>query len=337
MKSGFASYNKIRDAEGLLSLGTSFQVSYVLFESVRIELFDKIGDSAVPASVLAKKLKLSGSALLRFLRVLDGIGLVKRQGNMYKNTALSSKYLRRGEKAYLGDFFIHLESLREPWFRLQTSLKTNSMIAPGKERLSDYSGQLKKFLLAMHSAGLVKGEHIRRNFSVRGYRNMLDVGGGMGTYAVSFAKENRSLRATVFDLKTVIPHAGSYIKRAGMQNRIKVAGGECLHDAFPEGPYDLILVSNLLHIYDTRDCRKIIKKAAGVLAGKGTLLIHDYIFGCGDTFAVSLFDMTMLVGTPGGRCPERGDVQRWMRSAGISKIRAAEVLAGTSIVWGVKA
>lgn len=336
LKNGFASHNKIKDTEGLLRFGTSFQLSHIFFESVRIGLFDEIGDKTVPASVLAKRLNLSGNALSRFLRVLHEIGLVEKQGNIYRNTALSKKYLRKGEKAYLGDFFTHLESLQAPWLHLQTSLKTNKMIVPDKGRLSAYSEQLKKFLLAMHAVGQIKSKYIKRNFSIHRYRNMLDVGGGMGTYAVSFAKESRNLRATVFDLKTVIPHAKLYIKGAGMQNRIKVMTGECLHDTFPQGPYDLVFISNLLHVYDTLDCKKIINKAAGVLAEKGTLLIHDYILGCGDTFAVSLFDMTMLVGTPQGRCHERRDIQGWMRSAGIPKIRTAEVFAGTSMVWGVK-
>ena len=336
MKNGSASHNKIKDAEGLLRFGISFQVSHILFESVRIGIFDEIGNKTVPASVLAKTLNLSGDALLRFLRVLHEIDLVEKQGDMYKNTELSKKYLRRGEKAYLGDFFTHLESLQAPWLRLQTSLKTNRMIVPDKKRLSAYPDQLRRFLLAMHAVGQIKSEYIKRIFSIHRYRNMLDLGGGTGTYAVSFAKENRNLRATVFDLKTVVPHAKSYIKRAGVQNRIKVMSGQCLYDTFPQGPYDLVFISNLLHVYDTLDCKKIINKAAGVLVEKGTLLIHDYILGCGDTFAVSLFDMNMLIGTPQGRCHGRREIESWMRSTGVSKIRTAEVLAGTSIMWGEK-
>ena len=63
-----------------------------------------------------------------------------------------------------------------------------------------------------------------------------------------------------------------------------------------------MLLSNILHIYAAGDARAIIKKAAQALQRKGTLLIHDYIMGSGDPVFVSLFDMTMLTGTPEGRC-----------------------------------
>jgi hypothetical protein len=96
-----------------------------------------------------------------------------------------------------------------------------------------------------------------------------------------------------------------------------------------------VFISNLLHIYEPRGCRTIIKKAAEVLARTGTLVVHDYIFGCGDSAAVSLFDMTMLVGTPRGRCYEKKDIERWMKAAGIRRIKTAEILGGTSIMWGV--
>ena len=77
-------------------------------------------------------------------------------------------------------------------------------------------------------------------------------------------------------------------------------------------------------------------KAAAALAPGGTLAVHDYLFGCGDSVAVSLFDMTMLVGTPQGRCYERRDLQQWLRAAGVARIRSAAILAGTSLVWGTK-
>ena len=44
------------------------------------------------------------------------------------------------------------------------------------------------FLRAMHAAGRVKSEYIKERFPFHHYSNMLDVGGGMGTYAVSFGE-----------------------------------------------------------------------------------------------------------------------------------------------------
>ena len=99
--------------------------------------------------------------------------------------------------------------------------------------------------------------------------------------------------------------ARRHVKKAGFEKRIGVAEGQCLSDPLPSGPFDLVFISNLLHIYKEGEAKKIVKKAAGVLSPSGILAVHDYIFGCGDSMAASLFDMTMLIGTPQGRCYEK--------------------------------
>lgn len=336
MKSGSVKYDKINGPEDLISLGTSYQTAQVLFESVRLGLFKALGDKTVSTKTLSERLKLSGSAVARLLRVLHAINLLEQNGSRYKNTPLSKKYLCKGGRNYLGDFFIHIASLQDQWSRLKVSLKSGGMIQPDRSRLAGYREQLKKFLVAMHALGRIKCRAIKAKIPVTQYRNMLDVGGGMGTYTVSFAQENRDLKATLFDLKPVLPHARSYIKSEGMQNRISVQAGRCLADPLPQGPFDLVFISNLLHIYDKQDCKKIVAQAVEALTKKGTLLVHDYIFGCGDGNAVALFDLTMLVGTPAGKCHAKKDIAGWMKSAGISKIKSADISAGTSIMWGRK-
>ena len=333
MKSVFARH----DIEGLLSIGTSFQAFRVLFETVRLGLFDALSEKPQSAKSLAGKLKLSADALGRLLRALHEMRLVEQQGNAYKNAALSQRYLCRQSENYIGDFFIHRETLQAPWAGLKFSLRHNKMVQPEGNRLADYPRQLNKFIRSMDALGRLKSERIREIINFNKFSSLLDLGGGIGTYAVSFARENRDLSATIVDLKDVIRTAGAYIKKAELTDRIHLLAGQCLADPLPKGPFDVVFISNLLHIYDSPGCKKIITKAVKVLSDKGKLVIHDYIFGSGDCVAVSLFDMTMLVGTPQGRCYEQKEIKKWMKEAGIGNIKSAGVLAGTSIMWGEKA
>jgi 3-hydroxy-5-methyl-1-naphthoate 3-O-methyltransferase len=325
------------DIEGLLTLGTSFQAFQIIFESIRLGLFDILNMHAVSDKKIAEKTGMSAGALTRLLRSLSEMGLLQRQQHIYKNTSFTQQYLCKNSRHYIGDFFIHRETLMEPWAGLKFSLTHNKMVAPRKNRIADYPRQLKKFMSAMDSLGRIKSSYIQQTFNFSQYTQMLDLGGGIGTYAVSIVRRNPMLHATVFDLENVIRYTRFYIQRNKLQKRITLAAGQCLEDPLPEGPFDLVFISNLLHIYTVRDCKKILKKASGVLKKNGTLVVHDYIFGCGDSVAVSLFDMTMLVGTPHGRCYEKKDIISWLKSSGIAKIKSAEILGGTSILWGNKA
>lgn len=332
MKSASASHK----IEWLLSLGTSFQASQVLFESVRLGLFDLLDGALLSAAVIASRLSLASAAVERLLRVLLEMGILVKKSSLYRNTPLSKKYLCAGSSFYIGDFFMHRQSLQQPWSELKASLKNNYMVRPDRNRLADYPQQLKRFTGAMDALGRLKSQQIMASLSMDDTRRMLDLGGGIGTYAVSFCKRYFGLHGVVFDLPDVAKLARRNIQKAGLQKRVSVAAGECLADDLPPGPFDLVFISNLLHIYKESDCKRIVKKATAVLAKGGILVVHDYIFGIGDSVSVSLFDMTMLIGTPQGRCYERKDIEKWLRAAGIKKIQSAEILAGTSILWGVK-
>jgi predicted O-methyltransferase YrrM len=308
----------------------------VLFESVRLGLYDELVKAALPACKIASRLSLSANALERLLRVLLEMGVLEKKKNLYRNSAISKKYLCKVRPLYIGDFFIHRQSLQRPWADLKYSLKRNGMVRPDAKRLSDYPRQLKKFMGAMDALGRIKAEILKEELDFSQYSSMLDLGGGIGTYAVSFARDYPRLRGVVFDLLDVSRLARLHIKKNGLDSRVKVIAGQCLADDLPLGQFDLIFISNLLHIYNETDCKRIIKKASGVLAKGGSLVVHDYIFGVGDSVSVSLFDMTMLIGTPQGRCYEQKDIAKWLRAAGIRKIQSAEILAGTSILWGLK-
>ncbi|MCX5903911.1 MAG: methyltransferase [Proteobacteria bacterium] len=324
------------DFERLYALGTGFQVAEILFAAIRLGFFSALAAGPVTGKSLAKKLNLSPDALGRFMFALKNLGLIEERNGACIKTPLSKNYLGAAEAENYSDMLIHLETLKSSWANLSYSLKKGTMHAPRKEALADYPRQLKRFLSAMHAYGAVKSAAICRLFPLHRYRHLLDIGGGMGTYAVAFAQKNSRLQATVFDLETVVPHAKKYIRQCGMGRRVSVAHGECRSDPFPGNDYDLVLLSNILHIYAPGDARSIIKKAARALQSSGTLLIHDYIAGCGDQVLVSLFDMTMLVGTPEGRCHARTDLCQWMKAAGLSRIRTKAVNAGTSIMWGIK-
>ncbi len=332
MKSASANHN----AEWLLSLGTSFQASQVLFESVRLGLFDLLGGASLSGAAIARRLSLSPDAVVRLLRVLLEMGILAKRSGLYGNTALSKKYLCSSSPFCIGDFFLHRQSLQQPWSELKSSLKSNFMVRPDRNRLADYPQQLKKYTGAMDALGRLKGERIISKLAMKAPSRMLDLGGGMGTYALSFCSRYPRLRAAVFDLPDVARLARRNIKKAAMQERVSVFEGECLSDSLPAGPFDLIFISNLLHIYNPADCRRIVKRAASVLEPGGTMVIHDYIFGCGDAVSVSLFDITMLIGTPQGRCYELADIEKWLAAAGVRAAGSAGILSGTSIVWGCR-
>lgn len=325
----------LRDLENLIAIATGYQQAQCVIAAVKLGLFDMLFEKPCGVEELANKTLCSDTALRRLLSALAELGFVKTVGATYTLTRMSRKFFCRESSEYIGAFFLHQATLIEPWSRLTTSVRLGTMVRPRQRRLMSYRTQLRKYLEAMDCLGRIKARCIERQIDLQKHRMMLDIGGGMGTYAVAFAQANRNLRAVVADLPDVIRHARSYIRKQGCDGKIRAVALNCLDDMLSGEVFDLVLVSNLLHLYRPDDCRDIIGKAVTVLERGGTMVVHEYVTDRGNC-AAALFDLTMLVGTPYGRCYTAKEIKRWMRDAGITGIRAAHIAAGTSILWGVK-
>ncbi len=332
MKNVFASPN----LNSLLQFGMACNASQVLCEALRMGLFDLCSGKPLSGRSLARRLKYSEPALKRFLQALCALGLIEEHDGGFRSGALARTYLCRESEEYLGSFFLHQESLREPLANLGHALQSGTMAPPKGKRLAAYARQLKLFLDAMDNLGRHKSRLIARSIPLKKIDTMLDLGGGLGTYSIGFAGKNHALRSVVCDLEDVVKHTSAAIKSAGLADRIQARECQCLYDPLPAGPFDLVFVSNLLHIYNAAESKKVLRKAAGVLKKGGILLVHDYLYGIGDQVGVGLFDMTMLTGTPSGCCHHKDAVVQWVRRIGIGGVRSSAVSGGTSIIYGKK-
>lgn len=72
-------------------------------------------------------------------------------------------------------------------------------------------------------------------------KKLLDLGGGHGLYAITFAKLNENLRAFVFDLPQVTEKTKEFIEKYGASN-VDIIPGDFFKDEIGEG-YDLIFSS----------------------------------------------------------------------------------------------
>jgi len=321
----------------LLAIARGSQALQAVAAAVETGLFACLAEKPATADVIARRARCGRPAIERLLQCLCGIGLLQQRATEYALSRPARRYLNPSSDWYLGPYLLHQATLINPWSQLACSLRRNSMAPPERQRIMNYRRQLALYLKAMDSIGRLKTGRIMDCIAVRRYDRMLDVGGGMGTYAAAFARRNKRLRATIVDLPDVVKHARAAIRTSGCADRVTAIACRVPDDPLPDGPFDLALVSNLLHLYQPQACRRILRQAVAVLARGGTFVVHDYLFGCGDAGAAGLFDLTMLVGTPQGQCYKRQDIASWMRSVGIKKIRAADVPAGTAIVWGEKA
>jgi SAM-dependent methyltransferase len=161
-------------------------------------------------------------------------------------------------------------------------------------------------------------------------RTMLDVGGAVGHVARHFSR--CGLRATLFDRESVLPLAREFLGREA--GEIALIGGD-FTQSLPAGPYELVYLGNVLHIYGPATNRRVIQEVFSILSPGGTIAIQDHVWGRSPRAA--RFAVNMLQATEEGGVWTEGQYRDWLTAAGLVKIEVLDLeTASAQLVLGTR-
>ncbi len=322
----------------LNELSYGYWKSQVLFVAVEMDLFTLIKDTGKSCKDVTKKLRTDFRATEMMLNALVSLGLMSKIKGIYKNSVISNRYLIKSSPLYQGDRIRHFHNMWDYWSRLDVAIRTGKPTAYDNIGSKVDKKRLKEFILAMHNSGKVQAGEIFRRLHLEKYHKLLDLAGGQGTYAVSFIEKNPDMSAVVFDLPDVIKITREHIKKSGFTNRIATKAGNCLEDDFGKELYDIVLVSNLLHIYEPVENKKILKKCWDSLLKDGIVVIQEFILNTAKTkpdFS-TFFSLNMLMGTNRGSSYSAVEMRNWLRKAGFKKIEKVNLGIDSGLIIGYK-
>jgi len=326
------------DAEYIINLALGYQASQILSAAINLDIFTILDSGAKDISEIALRVESDEEALTRFLNALVSLNLLDKKNGVFHNTKISSRYLLKGERKYLGNAIHHGSNLWDSWKGLDDQIRSGEGRRPNDEHLREYPHRLKDYLFAMDDFAELKADMISDALSIKKYSKMLDLGCGPGTYSLTFASQNSKLHCTLVDLEPNITYTKELVHKSRYRNRISIQACQILEDEIPGYGYDLIFISNLIHAYSELEVKKILGKAWDKAASKSEIVIHDYILddsGHGPRNA-SLFDLNMFVGTPKGKCYSMSDIKRLFDSLGAQSLKKIPISLGSSLVIGEK-
>ena len=322
----------------IIGLAQGYQVSQVVFAALHYDIFSIVEKGGKTVPEIARSVNVHEQSLKRLLNVLVSMNLLMVVNGLYRNAKVASKYLVKGNDNFLGALIHHKANLWDCWEELEDRVRYGIKKEPDEEYLKSYRHRLKDYLSGMNNDAQVKANTVANLLPLDYYVNMLDLGGGPGTYTCEFAKRNPKLHCTIVDLEPHLNFAREQINKYGLGERVTILPCELLNDDIPASGFDFIFISNLLHIYNSDEVKIILRKAIHTAVDNAEIVIHDYILdeaGCGSLHA-SLFDLTMMLGTLHGKCYTIGEVRELLESIAVHDIRHVQVGLGSSLVVGKK-
>ena len=322
-----------------LSLAEIFQLGYywetkILLTAVRLDLFTALDGKPKSAVEAAARIGAHESTLIPLLNALVAMRLLTKAGDLYGNSSTAGTHLVRHSPQYIGHLLLLHDAEWNNWGKLEETIRSGNRTVD--RHVFETDPALGTNVLAvLHRIGRQSGPDLAKRLGVQGPQHLLDLGGGAGTNAIAFCQVYPELTATVFDLPSTLSLTEKTVKDAGLDARITLRAGNFNQDELG-GPYDLVLMSDILHYQTFETNQALVKKVYAHLVPGGRLVIKDRFLdeaGTGPAWTTA-FAVHILVNTQQGACYKTVDAIQWMARAGFGSL---EELEKTAVVQGIKA
>ncbi|MEJ8856765.1 methyltransferase [Variovorax robiniae] len=166
---------------------------------------------------------------------------------------------------------------------------------------------------------------------------IVDVGGGQGELIARVLQSRAQLRGILFDLPTGVVGAQDALRRAGVDDRCKVVGGDFFHRV-PAGG-DIYLLKSVLHNWNDERATQILANCREAMRPGGAVIAVERVMPsrpgtCGKDRVVVRSDLNMLVALT-GRERTRDEFDALYAGAGIGGTRFLPTHGDFALVAGV--
>jgi hypothetical protein len=330
----------------IMQVGMGFWASQALLTAAKLALFTILAPVALSEKQIKEKMGLACSDrhVFDWLDTLVSLDFLERKGLLqdavYSNAPDTNLFLDKNKKTYMGGILEMAGSrLYKFWGDLEEGLRTGKQQNEGKgnplgnmEFFSDLykdAEKLQEFMNAM--SGIQMGNFLAlvNHFDFSKYQSMLDLGGADGWLSIQVCLRHPHIHCTTFDLPPVEPLARQKIKGFNLSDRIDVASGDLLKDAFPKA--DIITMGNILHGMDEEAKQQLVRKVYDGLPHGGAFIAIENIIDNErreNTFGL-LMSLNMLIENGDGFDYTMNDFERWTKMAGFTSTSLIR-LAGPS-------
>jgi len=298
-----------------------FQVPCVLAAAADLDVFNLLAAAPLSASEVATRLHCDPRAMAILLDAVTGIGVLVKTADRYGLDPAIAPLVGDDSPPSVAAMLRHQANCLRRWSQLPRVVQSGRPADAGSSVRGPEADQA-SFIGAMHDIANTVAEPLIREINPGGFRCVLDVGGGSGTWTLAWLQAEPAARAILFDLPAVIPLARQRLTACGVADRVELAAGDFYHDPLPRGA-DLVWLSAIIHQNSPDENRALYRRAAAALEPGGRVLIRDIVMDESHTSPVAgaLFAVNMLVATPGGGTYTLAEIREDLKSAGFEDVQ----------------
>ncbi len=287
-------------------------------------MFTAIGEGNTTASALANRCKTAERGMRILCDYLTIMEMLTKNDDQYALTLDSATFLDQRSPAYLGGTigFLSSPELLEGSKHMTEAVRKGGTAIDNDGTVGPDNPIWVKFARAMAPMMMMPSQMMTKLVDPNADRKLkiLDIAAGHGLFGIAFAKNNPQAEIHAVDWKAVLEVAKENAQAAGVADRYHTIDGSAFDVEFGSG-YDLVLLTNFLHHFDSQTCETLLRKVHAALADGGRAVTLEFVpnedrVTPPDT---AQFSLMMLAGTPSGDAYTFSELERMFANGGFSR------------------
>jgi ubiquinone/menaquinone biosynthesis C-methylase UbiE len=252
--------------------------------------------------------------------------LLTKPDGTYHLTPESAAFLSKQSPAYLGTVarFLLRPELKHNLEGLTEAVRRGGVPPSGDNTVADENPIWVEFARSMGPMMVPSAHAIAALVAgTGGPLKVLDIAAGHGLFGITIAQRNPLAEIVAVDWASVLAVATEHARSAQVQDRYRTVAGDAFKVDFPDG-FDVALVTNFLHHFDSKTCTGFLRKVHAALAPGGRVAILEFVPNP-DRVSPSFparFSLSMLAGTPSGDAYTFAELQHQLENAGFRNVSA---------------
>ncbi|RKR92876.1 ubiquinone/menaquinone biosynthesis C-methylase UbiE [Micromonospora pisi] len=311
----------------LTAVASGFMTAKALFVAAEVGLFAALPAEGATARTIADRCQLPVRSARALADLLVATGLLEHDGERYRNAADAEAFLAGRGPLDMRPMLTYWDTVSYPaWTRASTAFRTRQGV---RADLSDAQTQAYEASVALVTAETAAD--LAGAYDFGPHRRVLDIGGGLGTFAKPILASYPQLTATLVDLPEVVAVAQGEIADDVLAQRLDLLGCDVFTDPLPVG-HDVVVVANFLHLFSPERNIELLSRLAKVVAPEARLLLVDWWRDAAAPHPATRLGSGEFLMISGGDTYEASEVTQWLEASGWALVAHLPLAAPAGLI-----
>jgi O-methyltransferase/methyltransferase family protein len=314
---------------------TAYQNTAALKAAITLDLFTAIGDNGATAAELATRCDAAERGVRILSDYMTVLGFLEKKGDRYYLTKDSAAFLNKKSPAYAGGAaeFLLSDHLTEAFADVAAAVRKGGTTLTGAGSMAPEHPMWLSFARGMSWLMMPGAQALAEIITLDPARDtkVLDISASHAIWGLSFAQRNPRAHIVALDWAPVLQVARENAERMKLADRFSTIEGSAFDVDFGHD-YDLILLPNFLHHFDSPTCVRLLEKCHIALRGQGSVAIVEFVPNPDRVSPpdAATFSLVMLVSTERGDAYTFAEFEQMLDEARFTSIEQRPLPPGVS-------